>query len=142
MQTWAISSKWVLSNHQGVMDPRELESSENKCCKTLYCFNCNLSILSEIKYLIEHWKPVLNLILQFWIGQEDVSVSVIGEDNSFLLVGVADDHLVVVCKILNKEENLSLFECSEDSFVLWRCMRPVLSGQENCHLQNQKSTQK
>ena len=135
MQTWAISSKWVLSNHQGVMDPRELESSENKCCKTLY-FNCNLSILSEIRYLIEYWKPVLNLILQFWIGQEDVSVSVIGEDNSFLLVGIADDHLVVVCKILNKEENLSLFECSKDSFILWRCMRPVLSGQENCHLQN------
>ena len=139
MQTWAISSKWVLGNHQGVMDPRELESSENKCCKTLYYFFffCNLSIVSEIKYLIEYWKPVFNLILQLWIGQEDVSVSVIGEDNSFLLVGIADDHLVVVCKILNKEENLSLFECSENSFILWRCMRPVLSGQENGHLQNQ-----
>ena len=32
MQTWAVSSKRVLSDHQGVTDPGELESSEEIKC--------------------------------------------------------------------------------------------------------------
>ena len=28
VQAWSVSSKWVVSNHQGVVDPGELECSE------------------------------------------------------------------------------------------------------------------
>ena len=80
-------------------------------------------------------KPVLDLILQLWIGFKDISVSVVGEDDSLLFVGIPDDHLVIVSKILNKEENLSLFKSREDCLVLRICMIPFASGQEDCHLQ-------
>ena len=104
MQAWSISSKWVVSNHQGVVDPGELERS------------------------------VLDLILQLWIGFKDISVSVVGEDDSLLFVGIPDDHLVIVSKILNKEEDLCLFKSREDCLVLRICMIPFASGQEDCHL--------
>ena len=48
-------------------------------------------------------KPVLDLVLKFRVGHEDVSVPVIGEDDALLLVSVVNDHLVVICLILHKE---------------------------------------
>ena len=80
-------------------------------------------------------KPVLDLVLKFRVGHEDVSVPVIGEDDALLLVSVVNDHLVVICLVLHKEKNLCLFKGSKDFFVfLVFGVGPVLLWQEHSNL--------
>ena len=104
VQAWAIWSKGVLRDHQSVFDPGELKRS------------------------------VLDLIFQLWIGPEHVSVLVIGEDDSLLLVGMSDDKHVIVSTILYPGKNSSLIEVIEDSLIFWSGPGKPFSGQENDHL--------
>ena len=97
-------SKGVLRDHQGVSDPGELKSS------------------------------VLDLILQLWVGLENISVPVIGEDDSLLLVSMSDDKHVIVSMILYPGKNSCLMKVIEDSLIF--CSGPGIpfSRQENYHL--------
>ena len=104
VQAWPISSKRVVSNHEGVNGPGELEGS------------------------------VQDLIFPLRMGFKDLSVLVIGDDDSLLLIGILDDHKVVVGKVLHDEQDLFLFKGSQDDLILKPGACEHLPWQKNCHI--------
>ena len=104
VKAWSASSKRVAGNHKSVLCPGELKGSPQ------------------------------DLIFPLWVGVKDLPVLVVGDDDTLLLVGVLDDHKIIIGKVLDIEQDLFLFKASQDDLVLRLGIGEILLWQENCHI--------